>query len=268
MRPPLKWAGGKYSVLKWIRPRLPAGKVLFEPFVGSAVVSMNVDYPHYRLSDLNRDLVSFYQHLQAEGRQFVETCREWFTDEGNTRQAYEDLRRRFNESTNARERASLLLYLNRHAYNGLYRVNSRGIFNVPHGRYKRPMFPEAAMMAFHDRAQRAQISLRPFDEAMAEAGDGDVVYCDPPYVPLSATADFTAYTRAGFGLEDQQRLADCARAAASRGATVVISNHATETTRELYAGARLVQFEVRRLISRDGANRGRAPELLAIFEPA
>ncbi len=265
VRPPLKWAGGKFAIVSRIRRELPAGRALIEPFVGSAVVSLNVDYPRYKLSDVNADLVAFYQCLKTGGDPFIERCRALFTLEGNTPAQYYARRDRFNASEDPEERATLLLYLNRHGYNGLYRVNKKGIYNVPHGRYRRPKFPEQAMLGFRAQAAVIDLATMPFHEAMDRAEPGEVVYCDPPYVPLSDTADFVGYAVGGFGGSDQQRLAHKARELAERGITVVISNHDTPAVRELYAGARLVHFQVQRTISRDGGNRGKAPELLAIF---
>ncbi|MFT7621021.1 MAG: DNA adenine methylase [Myxococcota bacterium] len=266
-RAPLKWAGGKFRVLDHLRKHLPEGARLFEPFVGSAVVSLNCDYPTYCLSDANEDLIGFYLHLQQEGAEFVEFCRPLFVPGNNTPEAFGRLRKKFNKSKDRRTRASLLLYLNRHCYNGLFRVNSKGIFNVPHGRYKQPLFPEAPMLAFAELAPRATIQHLGFVEAMQAAGPDDVVYCDPPYVPLSATADFTSYTKQKFGAAQQERLALEAEAAAERGATVVISNHDTDITAALYDKGDIHRFEVRRSISRIGSNRGLAPELLAIYPP-
>ena len=268
IRPPLKWAGGKYAVLPVLKRAFPSrAKRLIEPFVGSAVVFMNVQYPTAQLSDNNRDLVAFYRFLKEDAESFIHYCHELFGGQSNTREVYLQRRKDFNASTDARERSALLLYLNRHGYNGLYRVNSKGAFNVPFGRYKRPKFPEEAMRIFAAQAQNASISHQTFELSMANAGEGDLVYCDPPYVPLSGTADFTSYTDVGFGLKDQIKLRDCAWDAAARGALVIISNHDTELSRQLYTGARLRTFDVRRSISRDANNRGPAPELLAIFRP-
>ena len=265
---PLKWAGGKRRVLDRILEVLPRGRRFLEPFVGSAVVFLNVDYPAYVIADNNPDLVRFYERLKAEGAAFIEECRAHFSPATNCQEHYYALRERFNATENWNERAAMLPYFNRHGYNGLYRVNSKGIFNVPFGRMKRPLFAEEAMLRFHEKAQQAEIRCGDFEQTLREASEADVAYCDPAYVPLSRTASFTAYAAGAFGMDDQRRLADAARAAADRGATVVISNHDTEVTREIYTGARLSRFEVRRSISRDGDNRGAAPELLAVFSPS
>ncbi|MCL6452780.1 MAG: Dam family site-specific DNA-(adenine-N6)-methyltransferase [Alicyclobacillus sp.] len=268
MKPFLKWAGGKHRIVGRVRALLPAGTRLIEPFVGSAAVFLNTSYPHALLADANPDLIQLYQVLRADGRGFIEAAGRLFTPENNTAAAYYELRRAFNAETDVRRKAALFLYLNRHGYNGLCRYNRRGAFNVPFGRYKQPYFPEPELWYFYQRAQSAQFRTADFATVMDEAVPGDVIYCDPPYVPLSKTARFTSYSSAEFGVDAQRRLAECARAAAARGIPVLISNHANEVTEELYAGAEIHVFEVRRSISCDGTNRGTALEMLALFRPS
>jgi len=267
VRPFLKWAGNKFAIAERIRSMLPPGARLVEPFVGSAAAFLNTDYPGYLLSDSNDDLIELYRILQREGEPFVRYCARLFTPENNREEAYYALREEFNACRRRRRRAALFLYLNRHGFNGLCRYNSRGGFNVPFGCYQRPYFPEREMLHFYHRARHAEIVQRDFAETLRAAREGDVVYCDPPYVPLSLTANFTAYHRDGFDLALQERLADLARETAARGIPVLVSNHATPLTRELYAGAELHEIQVRRTISRDGTNRGLADEILALFRP-
>lgn len=265
VRPFLKWAGNKYRILAQIKAALPPGRRLIEPFVGSGAVFANTDYARYLLADVNPDLIALYRHLQDEGPRFIEYCRSYFTAENNTSAAYYDLRARFNEMADVREKAALFVYLNRHCYNGLCRYNAGGGFNVPFGRYRKPYFPAAEMAHFHERARRAEFVCAAFGETMAGAQPGDAVYCDPPYAPLSATANFTSYSPQQFGVEEQRELARLAEKLASRGVSVIISNHDTDFTRREYAQARIVTFDVRRTISCDGASRGHAQELLAVF---
>ena len=179
-----------------------------------------------------------------------------------------DLRAEFNQTRDHRRKAALFLYLNRHGYNGLCRYNAKGGFNVPVGRYVKPYFPAREMLGFHEKAQRAEFRVADFTEVMRQALPGDVVYCDPPYVPLSATSNFTSYHRGGFGEAQQNELARLAEELASRGVPVVISNHETSFTVQAYHKARLTRFSVRRFISRNGQNRGKAAELLALFTQA
>jgi len=267
VRPFLKWAGNKVRILHQIKAVLPSGKRLIEPFVGSGAVFANTDYARYLLADANPDLIALYRHLQEEGPVFIDYCRSFFTPDNNASDVYYTLRARFNQTTDTREKAALFVYLNRHCYNGLCRYNASGGFNTPFGRYARPYFPAAEMVHFHEQSRRAEFVCAGFRDTMERAQPGDVVYCDPPYVPLSQTANFTSYSPVQFGIEEQQQLARLAETLAARGIPAIISNHNTEFTRHEYAQARIVAFDVRRTISCNASNRGAASELLAIFAP-
>ena len=265
VKPPLKWAGTKVRIVAQLRALLPPGKRLIEPFVGSGAVFLNTDYDEYLLADGNPDLIGVYAQLCQAGADFVAACRALFRPENNAAGAYYALRDRFNACDDPHERAILFVYLNRHGYNGLCRYNSRGEFNVPFGRYRKPYFPEKEMAHFGVHARRATFAHADFAATMAIAQPGDVVYCDPPYVPLSTTANFTSYSAERFGAAEQEQLARLAADLAERGVTVVISNHDTPFTRAIYARARLTSLQVQRSISCDGANRTRADELIAVF---
>jgi DNA adenine methylase len=265
LRPFLKWAGNKYRLVERIKRKLPEGERLIEPFVGSGAVFLNTDFPNYLLSDSNGDLINLYQTLQKEGEAFIEYCRKIFVPRNNQAERYYELRQEFNTSRGVRRRAALFLYLNRHGYNGLCRYNAGGGFNVPFGRYKRPYFPAKEMRAFHAWAQRATFMHEDFETVMRGARPGDVVYCDPPYFPLSTSANFTSYSAGGFSLEHQHQLAELAAETARRGVPVLISNHSTKETRSVYAGADVSGFQVQRYISCNGANRNKVQELLALF---
>jgi len=265
MRPFLKWAGNKYQIVARIKAALPPGRRLIEPFVGSGALFLNTDFPHYWLTDANGDLIQLYQHLQREGDEFIAYCRQFFQPENNTQPQFYHFRTEFNGTSDQRYKAALFVYLNKHCFNGLCRYNQKGEYNVPFGRYKQPYFPEKELRFFHQHAQRACFQQADFATVMAAAEVGDVIYCDPPYVPLSNTANFTSYSAGGFGVPAQQTLARQAVACAQRGIPVIISNHDTDFVRAEYAGARIEQFDVQRYISCDGKNRGKAAELLAIF---
>jgi len=264
-RPFLKWAGNKFRILERIVPRLPAGKRLIEPFAGSGAVFLNTHYPRYLLNDANQDLINLYQMLQSDGDRFIKYARRYFTVANNCAERYYELREEFNRSRSARKKAALFIYLNRHGYNGLCRYNSSGGYNVPFGRYKAPGFPEEALRAFQQHAKKARFYCEHFTETLARARRGDVVYCDPPYVPLSSTANFTAYHSSSFGELEQRELAECAQSLAERGITVLISNHNTGFVQEVYQTASVETFDVRRSISCNGAQRGFASEVLAVF---
>lgn len=265
--PFLKWAGRKTRVLPVLKPLLPKeGRRLIEPFVGSGAVFLNTDYPRAVLADSNADLIHLFEVLRDSGEQFIRECGQLFGPDGNQEEKFYKLREEFNKCCNKARRAAIFIYLNRHCFNGLCRYNAKGNFNTPFGRYEKPYFPAAEMRAFSAKLGGAQLHVQDFRTTLAMAGRGDVVYCDPPYLPLSATANFTAYAAGGFGPEAQRDLATACEAAAGRGATVMISNHDTEFGRQIYAGAdRIVSLMVARMISCDGANRNKAKELIAVY---
>jgi DNA adenine methylase len=269
MRPFLKWAGAKTKLVGAIRDSAPLkSRRLIEPFVGSGAVALNLACEANLLADSNRDLIDVYSALQREGEQFITDCEELFTPENNCASAYYALRSEFNATADRRRKACLFIYLNRHGYNGLCRYNTRGGFNVPFGRYVRPRLPRAALLGFHTVLRNCVLLCADFRSVLAEAGEDDLVYCDPPYVPASATANFTAYAKGGFGTRDQIELAAHCRAAAERGAHVLISNHDTPETRELYASAdECHALLVPRRISCHAATRTRARELLVVYRP-
>ncbi len=264
-RPFLKWAGNKYRILDRILPRLPQGRRLIEPFVGSGAVFLNSGYDRHLLNDSNADLVHLYKTLQTHGPEFIEYAGSFFTKRNNSSTVYYRLRERFNATRDIWLKSALFIYLNRHGYNGLCRYNASGEFNVPFGRYKQPYFPGREMLAFHAKARTARFSTRPFTKIMDRAREGDVVYCDPPYVPLTPTANFTGYSAGSFGLAEQGELARQAQELAARGVTVLISNHDTGFTQRAYRRAEIICFPVQRNISCNGAKRERAAELLALF---
>ena len=267
VRPFLKWAGGKFRLLDAILPELSSGARLVEPFAGSCAVYLNASSTKALICDINADLISLYRHIQREGEDFIQYCQEMFTSTNNSRERYLELREEFNSSRDSRRRGALLLYLNRHSFNGLVRYNARGGFNVPFGRYTRPYFPLKELREFFRKSREVETEFvcRDFRTVFNGLTAGDVVYCDPPYAPLSATAKFTAYAGSGFTAGDQRDLALLAQAAHGKGIPVLLSNHDTTLTRELYAEAEIKRFSVRRFISRDSASRTAAPELLAIY---
>jgi len=269
-KPFLKWPGGKYKLLDRIRNRLEPGKRLVEPFVGSGAVFLNTDFKKYLLADTNPDLISLYLHVQKNDEQFIEYCQSFFTPENNCEERYYQFREQFNTSADPRFKSALFLYMNRHCYNGLCRYNSKHEFNTPFGRYKKPYFPKKELDTFHLASQSAKFIHASFVDTMKRAKQGDVVYCDPPYVPLSKTACFTDYFSGGFGWDEQIELAEWAGKLAKKGIPVIISNHDTDNTRSLYqeAGAKTEGFLVRRTISCDINNRKKIGEILAVFQPS
>ena len=265
-RPFLKWAGNKFRILAHIKKCLPPGQRLIEPFAGSAAVFLNTDFEVSLLNDTNPDLIGLFEILKLEGPKFIRYCERLFDAQHNDSDSYYQIRDKFNHSNNARQRAAQFIYLNRHGYNGLCRYNASGGFNVPFGRYKRPYFPHKELLAFHHKAQRAEFRVKSFEETFQQARAGDVIYCDPPYVPLSDSANFTTYSAGGFDLDKQQQLVELTEQTSQRGIPVLVSNHDTPFTRKIYRNAtRLDKFQVQRSISCKGEKRQHAGELLALY---
>ncbi|MBM6609917.1 adenine-specific DNA-methyltransferase [Citrobacter portucalensis] len=263
----LKWAGGKYPLLDDIKRHLPQGECLIEPFVGAGSVFLNTDFSRYILADINSDLISLYNIVKTRTDEYVQASRELFMPETNQAEVYYRFREEFNASQDPFRRAVLFLYLNRFGYNGLCRYNLRGEFNVPFGRYKKPYFPEAELYHFAEKAQNAEFHCLSYEECMNRADSNSVVYCDPPYAPLSATANFTAYHTNSFSPKEQAHLAEMAEKLVSKQIPVLISNHDTPDTREWYRAAKHFQVKVRRSISSNGGTRKKVNELLALYKP-
>ena len=263
----LKWAGGKYPLLDDIKRHLPQGECLVEPFVGAGSVFLNTDFSRYILADINSDLISLYNIVKTRTDEYVQASRELFVPETNQSEVYYQFRTEFNASQDPFRRAVLFLYLNRFGYNGLCRYNLRGEFNVPFGRYKKPYFPEAELYHFAEKAQNAEFHCLSYEECMERADINSVVYCDPPYAPLSATANFTAYHTNSFSPKEQAHLAEMAEKLVSKQIPVLISNHDTPDTREWYRAAKHFQVKVRRSISSNGGTRKKVNELLALYKP-
>lgn len=234
--------------------------------MGAGSVFLNTDYDAYILADINSDLINLYNIVKLRTDDFVRDARTLFADEFNNSDQFYLLREEFNTSTEPYRRALLFLYLNRHCYNGLCRYNLRGEFNVPFGRYKKPYFPEEELYWFAEKSRNATFVCEHYRDTMAKAAAGAVVYCDPPYAPLSATANFTAYHTNSFSIADQQSLAHLAhQLSVESRVSVLISNHDTELTRDWYQHAALYVVKARRTISRNILGRSKVNELLALY---
>ena len=252
----LKWAGGKYSLIEDINAKLPDAKKLIEPFVGAGSVFLNTNYSKYLLNDINPDLINLYNIVKHQSTDYIKDSSEFFTAAYNDEQRYYKMRQKFNDSADIYERAVYFLYLNRHGYNGLCRYNNSGKFNVPFGRYKAPYFPEKELRYFAEKAQLATFTCDSFEKVFARARKGSVIYCDPPYAPISKTAMFNSYATGGFTLDNQVKLASLAhRAGYKRSIPVLVSNHDTEFTRDIYQGAQMTKLQVSRFISQNGSTR-------------
>jgi len=269
MRSALKWAGGKKKVIPEIARLLPTDNIkrLVEPFVGGGSVFLNLDFDEYLLVDMNKDLISLFNILKNQHKEFINDAKTFFSGDNNDPEKYYDLRKHFNASNDGYERALIFLYLNRHGYNGLCRYNKSGGYNVPFGRYKHPYFPQQELEYFAEKSQRATFIQGDFETAFTQLKQGDVVYCDPPYSPINPSSNFTAYAGNSFTDDDQRRLVNCAKLAKSQGISTLISNHHVDFTKELYSDATNKKlFQVQRSISQKGLGRIKVEEILALYK--
>jgi DNA adenine methylase len=263
----LKWAGGKFKLVDELSKHLPKGQRLVEPFVGAGSVFLNTQFNDYLLCDINQDLINLYEIVKQKPDAYIKATKALFVAEMNNKEAYYQIRTDFNLSRDPFTRSVYFLYLNRFGFNGLCRYNRKGGFNVPFGSYKKPYFPEAEIRHFSAKAKKATFKCIGYEGAFALAKEGDVIYCDPPYAPLSTTASFTTYAGPGFSLDDQALLARHSRHTAHRrNIPVLISNHDIPLTRELYRGAKLATISVQRNISQKGASRIKVDEIMALYD--
>jgi DNA adenine methylase len=264
--PFLKWVGGKAKLERLFAPLYPPGVELMrhvEPFMGGGALFFARSPARALLCDINVDLVHTYQavrdQVDAVLRQLQKLAK--LHDEA----CYYHVRQRYNtrDHKTAAERAAMFIYLNKTCFNGLYRVNKSGHFNVPMGRYAKPAIADAdTLRAASARLAGVDIRCTPFESLVAEAKPGDFVYMDPPYEPVSRTSNFTAYARDGFTQADQTRLRDVFRELDRRGSKLMLSNSDAPLIRELYAGYRIDEVLAARAVSCDPDKRGPVRELV------
>lgn len=270
IRPFLKWPGGKFRLLNTLKSLMPQTNCFVEPFVGAGALFLNNTSNKIIVNDINSDLINLYLQIKSNPNLFVRNTKKIFTPKFNCSDYYYQFREQFNLSKNPKEKAKLFLYLNRHGYNGLCRYNSKGFYNVPFGDYKRPYFPEAEIFAFNAMAEKISFHSQDFTSFLEgfllhPHLKDYVFYCDPPYAPLNKTSNFTSYAQFQFTDEQQKQLALLAEKLARKGAIVIISNHDTPFTRDIYKKAKIKRLHVRRSISCIGKKRGKASELIAVF---
>lgn len=268
VQPFLKWVGGKRQLLDEIRKYIPSKTgTYFEPFLGGGAVLFDLQPKKAVVNDINAELVNTYEVI----RNYIEEILNDLAKHKNEK-AYFYATRELDRTSEYKDltpvqRASRLIYLNKTCYNGLFRVNSQGQFNVPFGEYKNPnIVNEVVLKSVHNylSSNDLQILNTDFVKAVSTAKKGDFVYFDPPYVPISDTASFTGYSLNGFGKEEQIRLKETVNDLTQRGCNVLLSNSSTEFTRELYSDYRVVIVEANRAINSNASRRGKVDEVLVM----
>ena len=277
--PFLKWAGGKRKLTSILIDAFPADfdpKVnkFFEPFIGGGALSfalgnressIYVPGKNLIINDMNPDLVNVYKVVRDDLQALVKELRKF--EKLNNSESFYEIRSATYD--NKIKQAARFIYLNKTCFNGLWRVNSAGNFNVPFGRYKNPKILDLDnLIACSKRLQGARITHNTFSKAVEKAVRGDLVYFDPPYIPLTKTSAFSQYAKEDFGLEDQRELASLCKELTNRGVRVILSNSDTDLTREIFGRVvKLRQILVARTISAKATTRFAVHEVIGTNYP-
>jgi DNA adenine methylase len=235
----------------------------YEPFIGAGAVffRLSSERPNINatISDCNAELINCYEQIRSDVESVMHALKVFKNDED----FFYSIRAQNVSKLSKAEQAARMIFLNKTCFNGLYRVNKKGQFNVPFGRYKNPkILDEENLLAVSNTLRKVKILHRSFEQVTDEAKKGDFVYFDPPYVPLTNTANFTSYTQNSFGLREQQRLAETFQKLAQRGCHVMLSNSDTTLVRELYSDFHLFTVKATRAINCQPDKRGQITELV------
>ena len=261
----VKWVGGKTKLLPELLSRLPDRfNRYYEPFAGGAALFFRLAPKRAVLADSNHDLIGLYTAIANDVGAVIRRLE--IHRESHSESHYYETRERWNDrevSWTTPERAAAFIYLNKTCFNGLWRVNRSGAFNVPIGRYTDPPIcvPDTLRAAQHVLS-RAEIRRADYRTAVADAKAGDFLYFDPPYDPMTPTANFTSYTADAFGPDEQRALADTARSLVAKGCRVMLSNSDTPFIRSIYKGMHVDRVKCARAINSNAAKRGDVDEVI------
>lgn len=260
--PFVKWAGGKRQLIPQIRERMPKKyNKYYEPFVGGGAVTFELLPADAVINDINRALINTYKVIKdipAEFLAWLEKLDREMWEDG--KKYYYMLREHYNDKLMQDEfdveLAALFVFINKHCFNGLYRVNGKGLFNVPYNNSRRESCDAETIMAVSEYLKEVTIMEGDFQDACEDADKGDFVFIDSPYAPLNPTS-FESYTKEGFDVESHKRLAELFDELTARGCYCMLTNHNTDLINELYGnkGYRMDVVSVKRMINSDATNR-------------
>lgn len=267
--PVVKWVGGKRQLISEIDKYLPSNySTYYEPFLGGGAVLFHLQPHKAVVNDINEELINLYQVIKDNVEELIEDLKKHKNEPDyfyKIRELDRDIQK-YNELTPV-ERASRIHYLNKTCYNGLFRVNSQGQFNVPFGRYKNPnIVNETTLRAVSNYFNTANIIFKccDFEEAVKGCRKGSFIYFDPPYDPISDTSSFTGYDKGGFGKTEQKRLKDLCDNLNKRGVKFLLSNSQTQFILDLYKDYRIEIVQAKRTINSKGNKRGEVNEVLVM----
>lgn len=262
INPFIKWVGGKRQLLEILRERMPKTySRYYEPFIGGDALLLDVQPKNAVINDVNKQLLNVYRQLKADAETVISILRELDSVECD-KEHYLKKRTEYNKKIAAHildaECAALTIWINKHCFNGLYRVNSKGLFNVPYNnKIGGVSMNEENLRTIGLYLNSGNIEIREgdFETACADAKAGDFVYFDSPYIPVSKTANFTDYTKDGFSYEDHCRLAELSKRLDDAGVKIMLSNNDVDLVYELYDGFKIKGVDVKRAINRDASKR-------------
>lgn len=267
-KPFLKWAGGKGQLLDQFEKYFPKSfNTYIELFLGSGAVFLHLYSTrptfHGILGDNSEELINCWKVVKNNPKELIKLLKEH--RERHDKGYYYHIRALMSSNLSSLERAARLIYLNKTCYNGLYRVNSKGQFNVPIGSYKNPsIFEEENIYAVNQALQNVQLRLWNFEECLNWAKAGDFIYFDPPYYPISETSSFTGYTADSFSAEDQKKLAEVYRELSKKRCLLMLSNSDCDFIRELYGDFRIETVFAKRAINSKADRRGTITEVVVL----
>ena len=265
--PVVKWVGGKRQLIDTISPLLPKRISSYcEPFLGGGALLFFVQPKKAIVNDLNQDLMTVYKVIRDDIDSLLESLKK---HENNSEYFYSlrdlDRNKDVYNSLSDVEIASRLIYLNKTCFNGLFRVNSMGEFNTPFGYYKNPnIVNEPVLRAVNKYFNTSNITFysEDFSDTLNRVSRGDFVYLDPPYDPISDTANFTGYNKGGFGKEEQIRLKKCCDELSERGVKFMLSNSSTDFIKELYKDYNIINIQAKRSVNANANKRGAVEEVI------
>lgn len=268
LRPFLKWAGGKRQLLPEIRRYVPKKfNIYFEPFVGAGAVLFDLQPKRAIVNDINYELINAYNVIKTDVVSLITDLNKHVNEKEYYYQLRDLDRSDKFSSLSPIERASRIIFLNKTCFNGLFRVNSQGQFNVPFGDYSNPkIVNDIVLLAVHQYLTNNDITILndDFETAVMQATKNDFIYFDPPYDPVSDTSSFTGYNLDGFNRDNQVRLKQVFDHLSNRGCKILLSNSATPFVRELYNEYTIVTISANRAINSDAMKRGKVDEILVM----
>lgn len=269
-KPFLKWVGGKGQLLEQFKNLFPKKyNKYYEPFVGGGAVFFYLKPESGHINDINEVLINTYKIIKTKPHDLIELLRDLEdkfhkSKDENKKEFYYDIREKFNDIKKPNlQKSAYLIFLNKTCFNGMYRENSKGGFNVPFGQYKNPtILNESNILEVSKLLKHIEITNTSFEECLENAEKGDFIYFDPPYYPLNKTSSFTTYSKDNFLEKEQEKLASLFKKLDKKGCYVMLSNSNTEFIEKLYKGYNIKKIYANRMINSVSSKRGKILEIV------